>query len=199
MSILSDKDIKDAINKKNIIIEPFYADFLNSDCYYCHLGNKFYIPKKQNQIIDISDPDLNASDYFDYVEKEEIILDPGEFILGETYEKLGSNTENMIRLYNTTSLARWGIFHAGLGFVNAGCGFQDPIKLTVELCNMFPYPIRLRSTIEQGDTIIFGTEILKICIVPLSSKADNSYLGKYGKDKMVTLSKAKETVIKKVR
>lgn len=192
MSILNDIETKKMIKEKQIIIDPYFEDFQGPNCYYCHLGNKYYKSKQVKNIIDIENLD-DAKQYFELFEnQDEIILKPGEFILTETFEYLGVDKAHIIRLYNTTTLARWGIYHAGLGFVNAGCGYKEPIKITLELINLSKNELRLKCTNIKDKIIDYGTEVLKICIVPLSSEAEEGYKGIYNGDKLVTLPKFKK-------
>lgn len=192
MSILNDIETKKMIKENKIIIDPYFDDFQGSNCYYCHLGNKYYKSKQAEKPIDIENID-DVKQYFELFEnQEEIIIKPGEFILTETFEYLGADNSHIIRLYNTTTLARWGIYHAGLGFVNAGCGYEEPIKLTLELVNLSQNELRLKCTNINDKTIDYGTEVLKICVVPLSSEAEEGYNGIYNRDKLVTLPKVKK-------
>ena len=192
MSVLNDVEIKKLVKERKIIIDPYFEDFQGPNNYYCHLGNKYYKSKKTDKIIDIENLD-DVNNCFELFENQnEIILKPGEFILTETFEYLGADNSHIIRLYNTTTLARWGIYHAGLGFVNAGCGYKEPIKLTLELVNLSKNEIKLKcSNIKDGE-INYGTEVLKICVVPLSNEAENGYNGIYNGDKSVTLPKMKK-------
>lgn len=192
MSIASDVDIKKMITKNELTIDPYFEDFQGPNCYYCHLGNRFYKSKKKSELVNI-DVINDASQYFEFFENQEkIILKPKEFILTETFEYLGVNKSHIIRLYNTTTLARWGIYHAGLGFVNAGCGENTPVKLTLELINLSKNKLELKCTNVKNKIIDYGSEVLKICIVPLSKQAKMGYVGMYGTDRSVNLPKTKK-------
>lgn len=192
MSVANDLETKKLVKENKIIIDPYFEDFQGPNCYYCHLGNRYYKSKKSNEIIDISKT-CDTNQYFELFENQnEIILKPGEFILTETFEYLGADNSHIIRLYNTTTLARWGIYHAGLGFVNAGCGDKNPIKLTLELVNLSKNDLRLKCTNIRNGIIDYGTEVLKICVVPLSAEAGMGYRGMYNGDKSVTLPKIKK-------
>lgn len=192
MSVLNDVEIKRMIREKKIIIDPYFEDFQGPNSYYCHLGNKYYKSKKVDNLIDIEKlNDINNC--FELFEnQDDIILKPGEFILTETFEYLGADNAHIIRLYNTTTLARLGIYHAGLGFINAGCGYKEPIKLTLELVNLSQNEIRLKCSNVKNGEINYGTEVLKICVVPLCNEAENGYSGIYNEDKSVTLPKEKK-------
>ncbi len=192
MSVANDIETKKLIEKNNITIDPYFDDFQGPNCYYCHLGNKYYKNRRSDEFIDINEVS-DTSKYFELFEnQDEIILKPGEFVLTETFEYLGADDAHIIRLYNTTTLARWGIYHAGLGFVNAGCGYKNPIKLTLELVNLSKNNLKLKCTNIKDGIIDYGTEVIKICIVPLSGQAKNGYNGIYNGDKSVTLPKIKK-------
>ena len=160
MSILNDIETKKMIKDNKIIIDPYFEEFQGPNCYYCHLGNKYYKSKKVNKTIDIEHIEDVKQCFELFENQEKIIIKPGEFILTETFEYLGADNSHIIRLYNTTTLARWGIYHAGLGFVNAGCGYKEPIKLTLELVNLSQNVLRLKCTNIKDKTIDYGTEVL---------------------------------------
>ena len=138
----------------------------------------------------VLDNTKDFSKYFDsYENLSNIVLNPNEFILTETFEYLGIDEKHIIRFFNPTTTARWGIYHAGLGFVNAGCGHLSPIKPTLELINLGKDPIKLTCSTIKNNKVTFGTEILKIYITPLTDGAIETYKGVYGLDKGVALPK----------
>ncbi|OYT43520.1 MAG: dCTP deaminase [Candidatus Aenigmarchaeota archaeon ex4484_56] len=173
--ILSDRDLEKLINKKELIIDPFFKKFLGPNCYYCHLGYKFLRLSSKKKIISPSDKNTLKNFYKKYSPEKEIIIEPKEFLLAETFEYIGISDKYTIQLLNSSSLARIGISQAALGFINAGCGSINPIKITLELINNTNNYIKLRPTIIKKGFVYWGTEILKIVVVPLSSKPKKPY------------------------
>ncbi len=193
MSIFSDHQVKDLVAEGEIVIDPYFDVFQGPNCYHCHLGNKF---KK------ISPRYVKGNGFFDPLEKvpddfyqefkveDEYIIKPGEFTLGETFEYFGAGADYVIKLLNSSSIARIGISQAALGMINAGCGIKKPIKLTLELINNAPIPIKLRITkINDKGVVFWGTEVLKVVIEQMNSKPKRPYdewkYGVYSSDSKV--------------
>lgn len=191
MCILPDFLIKDLVEKEEIIIDPYFSIFQGPSCYYCHLGKTFYIPKRKKSFLDPLDSST-LKELFKVVHaKDFIIMNPGDFLLAETFEFFGVSKYYAIKLLNSSSLARCGISHAALGMINPGCGFKDPIRLTLELVNNFPRPIKLTPTIvPPNGKIRWGTEVLKISIIKMEAPPKTPYneweYGVYKYDKSVT-------------
>ncbi len=97
-------------------------------------------------------------------------------MLAETFEYLGVDDLHVIKLMNSSSLARVGISHAAVGMINAGCGMEKPVKLTLELVNNAPFDVVLTpTTVSNKGSIKWGTEVLKIAIQPMKSKPNFAY------------------------
>lgn len=197
MSIFSDIQVKKMVLDKKIIIDPYFEVFQGPNCYHCHLGNKFKrINKKYIESKFVFDPLEEAPDdlYQEFETNEEYVLAPGEFILGETFEYFGTDANYVIRLLNSSSIARVGISQAALGMINAGCGITKPIKLTLELVNNAQIPIKMRTTkINKDGKIFWGTEVLKVVVEKMDSKPEHPYdewkFGVYSRDEKVTGTK----------
>ena len=115
------------------------------------------------------------------------------FILAETFESFSTGDGHIIRLFNSSSLARLGVSHCATGMVNPGCGKNGPIKLTLELVNNSPFTIILQPTIISKNKIkTLGTEVLKVGVLKIGKKVKKSYSdwsgALYGEDKEVKLS-----------
>jgi len=193
MSYLSDRQIKSAVNRGNIKIIPYFDYFQGPSCYYCHLGKKFLVPKN-NKIPYNPLLKNKQDDYFEeIITNIPIVLEPNKFILAEIFEMLGTDVSSVIRIFNSSSLARCGIGHMALGMVNPGCGYDSPVRLTLELVNNAPFPVILTPTTIMDGRINFGTEVLKISIVKMDKNSSQSYdkwhAQLFSTDKEVTSSK----------
>lgn len=197
MSIMSDIQISQLVNTKEITIDPYFELFQSPNCYHCHLGLNFkrinpaYIKSGVN-----IDPLVQLPDdfYLDFIATDYYDIKPGEFLLGEVFEYLGTSDNYVIKLLNSSSIARLGISQAALGMINAGCGMFNPVKITLELINNSPVSIRLRPTIfDKNQHILWGTEVLKIVVEKMDTKPsipyDNWKFGVYSNDKKVSGSK----------
>jgi len=174
MSILSDVEVCKLIKKGDVVIDPYFSEFHGPNLYYCHLGNKFLIPKKITKVNPLI---YETKDIYDEVcTQEPIDLGPGKFILAETFEYLGIGVDYVVRLLNSSSLARVGISQAAVGMINSGCGMKNPIKLTLELVNNAPFCVTLVPTIiNSKGKISWGTEILKIAVEKMNTTPSVSY------------------------
>lgn len=193
MSILSDIQVKNLVEKKGIIIDPYFDVFQGPNCYHCHLGGNFKRICKSSSSQKSYDPLVDSPEglYEDFVVEDFYEMKPREFLLGETFEYLGTSPNYVVKLLNSSSLARIGISQAALGMINAGCGMKTPVKLTLELINNSPIPIILRPTkILSDGRIKWGTEVLKISIMkmdkPPAIPYDQWKYGVYSTDRKVT-------------
>jgi len=195
MSILADNQVKEMISAKMLNIDPFFSDFLGPNLYYCHLGNKFLVPK--NEVRTFDPLTMESKDIFESVETNlPITIKAQGFLLAETFEYFGVDDKHVVKLMNSSSLARCGISHAAIGMINAGCGMEKPVKLTLELVNNAPFDVILTPTsIDENKKIIWGTEVLKIAVETMSFKPDSSYdnwrFAAYNKDQKPSGSKMK--------
>ena len=87
MSILTKKEILKEIKKKNIIIKPFNPENIGPASIDLTLGNKFRVFNKSNKVYDIN-ADTDYKKITRLIIAENIIIKPGETILGITKEKI---------------------------------------------------------------------------------------------------------------
>ncbi len=100
--------------------------------------------------------------------EELFILDPGEFVLGSTYEVVTLPDDVAARLEGKSSLGRLGLLaHSTAGFIDPGSSGH----VTLELSNVATLPIKLWP----------GMKIGQFCFFQLSSPWENPYgSAKYG-------------------
>lgn len=189
MTLLPDHLIEQCIHTKDLLIDPFFTTFLGPETYYLHLGHRFYRPKLNTPPMHLgSATESQIRDCFDYFETlGDITLQPHEFLLAETFEYIGVSADYVIQLFNSSTLARFGIHQASTGLVHAGCGMPNPGKITLELYNSSPFTLQLSPTQFAADGAIqFGTEIMRIVVHPLVSPPRVDYgqwkKGIYGKN-----------------
>jgi len=138
---LSDKDIKAAVKKGEIVIKNFDESRLQPVSYDILLGNKFIMTEAQDTTF--IDPVKNIfpnTREITIKDNESFVLHPGVSILGTSYDFFGSK-EFLIQLSGKSSLARIGlIVHNTAGVINPG----HFLNITLELCNLNIVPIVLR-------------------------------------------------------
>lgn len=161
--ILSDKDIKKALQKGKITIIPLFPKSLQPASVDLHLGADFLVFRTHKDVcIDPKEPIENLMEEVTIDNKRQFIIHPGEFALGMTYEIIGVADDMVGRLEGKSSLGRIGlIIHATAGYLDPG----NKLKMTLELHNISPLPIKL----------YYKMPIAQMSFTPLSSVAQNPY------------------------
>ena len=89
MGILSDNQVKKLVDKREIIIDPYFEVFQGPNCYHCHLGSNFKSINSEFVSLQKSyDPSVGSPKdlYEDFIVKDHYEMKPGEFLLGETFD-----------------------------------------------------------------------------------------------------------------
>lgn len=139
--ILSDRDIKVALQKGEITIDPYDEKCLKAASVDLHLDKHFLVfDTKNNYVID---PKKSMDDIMVPIEIDEdkpFVLHPGEFALGMIYETTGVADDLVGRLEGKSSVGRLGLLiHVTAGFLDPG----NSLKMTLELHNVANMPIIL--------------------------------------------------------
>lgn len=169
--ILSDRDIKKAIAEGRIRITPApdYAQQLSACMIDLHLGKKFRtFNRSRHPYIDLKAP-LDADEITKEItipDGEAFIMQPGDFALAITEEKLELPDDLVGRIEGRSSLGRIGIIVHGTASVFHP-GWTG--KVTMELGNLGTMPVALYP----------GMRICAFTFEQLSSMAEKPYRGKY--------------------
>jgi dCTP deaminase len=164
MGILSDRDIKKAIQNKEICITDLQEAHIGSCSIDLRLGNTFRVFKHAE--VTHVDPKQEVTDeYMSLVVKEHdqpFIIHPGEFILGATVEHITISRNLVARLDGRSSWGRLGIIiHSTAGSVQPGYAGQ----LTLEIANISKVPVKLWQ----------GSRICQLTFEQLSSPCEKAY------------------------
>lgn len=145
--ILSDKKILEAIEAKQIVIEPFDRSCLGTNSYDVHLGKNLALYK--NQILDAKKH--NEVDHFE-IPAEGYVLEPGTLYLGVTEEY--TETHNSVPfLEGKSSVGRLGIdIHATAG--KGDVGFCNTWTLEISVTQK----VRVYAGMPIGQLIYFMVE-----------------------------------------
>jgi dCTP deaminase len=158
--------IREQVVSGGVSINPYIERFQGPNLYYCHLGSNVLVPRPGS----LADTKKLSKDLYEKRAIGEYYdLQPGEFILAETFETFSTDKSHIIRLFNSSSLARLGVVQCAVGMINPGCGIKTPVRLTLELTNTSPFVVRLyptRKNEETGEIEDFGTEVLKVAVAP---------------------------------
>jgi dCTP deaminase len=161
--VLSDSDIKTAIEKGEIIIDPLDDSAIQPASVDLRLGSELRV--FDNHKFPVIDPMKPMPDLTRMVEIDELIpfvLHPGEFVLGVTMENIIVPNNIVARLDGKSSLGRLGlVVHSTAGFVDPGWSG----RLTLELSNLANLPIYLYS----------GMKVSQISFMKLTSPSRKPY------------------------
>lgn len=172
---LADSAIKHALDRGSLRVEGMSPIRIQPSSVELHLGDEFKWWTSGGEIDPLDPPAMyaaspkqNGHDWF--------LLEPQQFMLAHTIEKVGVDSTLAAQVDGKSSLARLGLqVHMTSGFVDPG--FEG--QITLELFNAAPKPIRLRP----------GMVIAQLFIIPMwgpvqrpygSAGVDSRYQGQTG-------------------
>lgn len=167
--ILSDRDIKKKIASGDIVIESGdgkHTAHIGASSCDLRLGRFFKIYNHaQKAVLDPRDPE-SFKDVTKLIELKDhmtpFIVQPGEFVLGVTMEKVKLADDIVARVEGRSSLGRLGIIvHSTAGFIDAG--FEGTI--TLEITNINRMPVALYP----------GMRVCQLAFEEMSSPAEVPY------------------------
>ena len=172
--ILVDKQILKKVSSGKLGIDPFHADRIQPNSYDVSLSPNFtYVGRDCNEVLDVKDENTYHSGTVKIC-RGSIVLNPGEFVLGETLEKVRLPDNIVASIEGKSSLARLGLqIHQTGGWIDAG--FSGTI--TLELYNANPRPIKLYAGMPIGQLVFFKT---KHCAIPYSRMPHAKYYQQTG-------------------
>lgn len=162
--VLSDRSIREEMEKGRLVIRPFNFDSLQPASVDIHLDRKLRVfrPWHYPHQIDLSKPLDGLTEEVEINEKEHFSLQPGQFVLGSTVEYIGLPDDLMARLEGKSSLGRIGLLiHSTAGYVDPGWKGH----LTLELYNVCALSILLYA----------GMKISQISFHRLTTPAERPY------------------------
>src|ERR671917_1779784 len=118
--ILSDRDIRAAIEAGRIVIEPFVPEAVQPSSVDLHLANRFRVFRNnRTAVIDPREQQPELTELVEIAGDEPFILHPGEFVLGATFERVSLPEDLVARLEGKSSLGRLGLMiHSTAGYVD---------------------------------------------------------------------------------
>ncbi len=161
--VLSDNTIRSEIDAGRIVIDPFEPSMVQPSSVDVRVDHRFRVfQNSRYPYIDVRQPMDGLTELVEAQGDEPFILHPGEFVLGQTLEKVTLPNDLVARLEGKSSLGRLGLLiHSTAGFVDAGWDGH----LTLELSNVANLPI----------TIYPGMKIGQISFLRMTTPADAPY------------------------
>ncbi|MGN6521984.1 MAG: dCTP deaminase [Actinomycetes bacterium] len=161
--LLSDRDIRAAIDTGRLALDPFEPSMIQPSSIDVRQDRFFRV--FEHHRYPHRDPAEEQPDLTRLVEpeaEEPFVLHPGEFVLASTYEVVTLGHDLASRLEGKSSLGRLGLLtHSTAGFIDPG--FSGHV--TLELSNVATLPIKLWP----------GMKIGQLCVFQLSSPAEEPY------------------------
>src|SRR5215211_2132556 len=163
MAVLSDRDIRAAVQAGRVRIDPYDAACLQPSSVDLHLDADFRVFRNNRYpYIDVRAPQPDLTELVTIAEDEPFILHPTEFVLGQTLEWVEIPDDLVARIEGKSSLGRLGLLiHSTAGYVDPG--FKG--NLTLELSNVANLSIALYR----------GMKIGQISFFRMSSEVDRPY------------------------
>lgn len=163
--VLSDATIKAEIAAGRIVIEPFDAGNVQPSSVDVRVDRLFRVFRNaRHPYIDVRKPMDDLTELVEIHGDEPFILHPGEFVLGQTLERVTVPNDLVARLEGKSSLGRLGLLiHSTAGFVDSG--FSG--NLTLELSNVANLPI----------TIYYGMPIGQLSFMRMDRPVERPYGG----------------------
>jgi dCTP deaminase len=161
--VLSDRSIRQEIEDGRIVIEPFEERLIQPSSVDVRVDRTFRVFHNSRYThIDVRQPMEDLTELVTKDGDEPFILHPGEFVLGQTLERVTVPNDLVARLEGKSSLGRLGLLiHSTAGFIDAG--FVG--NITLELSNVANLPI----------TIYHGMPIGQISFMRMDQPVEHPY------------------------
>jgi dCTP deaminase len=139
--VLSDRTIRAEIDAGRIAIDPFDPELVQPSSVDVRVDRSFRVfHNNRYAFIDVRQPMEDLTELVEVDGGRPFILHPGEFVLGQTLERVTLPDDLVARLEGKSSLGRLGLLiHSTAGFVDSG--FSG--NLTLELSNVANLPITI--------------------------------------------------------
>jgi dCTP deaminase len=148
--VLSDKTIRSEIDAGRIVIDPFDPALVQPSSVDVRVDHRFRVfQNSRYPYIDVRQPMEDLTELVEAPGDEPFILHPGEFVLGQTLERVTLPNDLVARLEGKSSLGRLGLL----------------IHLTLELSNVANLPI----------TIYRGMPIGQLSFMRMDAPVDRPY------------------------
>jgi dCTP deaminase len=161
--VLSDRTIRAEVAAGRIVIDPYEESLVQPSSVDVRVDRKFRVfHNARYPYIDVRRPMDDLTELIEVSDEDPFVLHPGEFVLGQTLERIGLPDDIVARLEGKSSLGRLGLL------IHSTAGFVDPSwegNLTLELSNVANLPI----------TIYYGMLIGQISFMRMDGPVEHPY------------------------
>jgi len=146
--VLSDRSIRAEIEAGRVVIDPYDETLVQPSSIDVRVDRRFRVfQNSRYPYIDVRQAMEDLTELVEVQGDEPFILHPGEFVLGQTLERVTLPDDLVARLEGKSSLGRLGLLiHSTAGFVDSG--FSG--NLTLELSNVANLPITIYHAMPIG-------------------------------------------------
>jgi dCTP deaminase len=161
--VLSDRTIKEEVAAGRLVFDPYDETLVQPSSVDMRVDRSFRVfNNSRYPYIDVREPMEDLTELVTVEDEEPFVLHPGEFVLGQTLERVRLPDDLVARLEGKSSLGRLGlVIHSTAGFVDPG--FEG--NLTLELSNLATLPI----------TIYHGMPIGQISFMRMDEAVEHAY------------------------
>ncbi|MGW9067939.1 dCTP deaminase [Streptomyces yangpuensis] len=172
--LLADHQIADRVKTGDLQIAPFDSGRVQPASVDLLLDHYVRAPARPGREIDVARVWAGHTSLVEIEEDEGWVMQPGDFLLANTVERIVLPHDLAARVEGKSSLGRLGLaVHVTAGFIDPGFSGQ----ITLEIANLSPWRIRLRRRMP----------IAQLCLMPMAGlparpygAAGNHYQGQYG-------------------
>ncbi|MBD3210043.1 dCTP deaminase [Candidatus Micrarchaeota archaeon] len=164
--ILSDKDIRQFLEDKTIIVEPLEEKQIGPASIDLTLSNEWHLFSRDllGKTVDLKETGFQQA--FTVKRQDSVVLQPGEMCLAKTAEKITLPANIMGKLEGRSRFARMGlVIHITSALVQPGSSNHQ----VLEIVNLAPFSIRLHA----------GMRISQVVFEMLNSETQRPY-AKFG-------------------
>src|SRR6478735_9636120 len=134
--ILSDRDIRAAIESGRITIDPYDERCIQPSSVDLHVDSQFRVfANSRYPYIDVREEQPDLTDLVEVKPDEPFILHPGEFVLGSTLERVALPDDLVARLEGKSSLGRLGLL------IHSSLPASEPVLVLLPDGRLEPRPV----------------------------------------------------------
>jgi dCTP deaminase len=150
--MLSDADIKRVIESGELKVSPYSSQWIRSSGITMHLGAELLKPQT-GHVVDVRKPEPPPYDSIIITDDKPYALQPGEFILGHTYQNVTVGNSLGFMIEGRSTLARVGLTIVQTAMMVYPGHSDRPV--TLELANHGPNPILLYPKMKIARVVLF--------------------------------------------
>ena len=106
--MLSNEDIKKVLENGDLVIDPYYPEYLRGAGLTLHLGERLLKPKP-GRVVDVKNRIAPEYEEIFITDDKPYCMQPGEFILGHTYQAVSVGPSLGFFIEGRSTLARIGL------------------------------------------------------------------------------------------